>query len=137
MNDSLLHRMFDATVSKNRIRRREAERKIHDCIGARMQSRVSERLNWTPSGERLRGGRDTTLEATRTGQQEGQATGGGFETGRSMLQDVFSKKLYSLRVDGSLSSGCTEGRAESRQEAAATTRERGAAAPTNRGACCE
>jgi hypothetical protein len=55
----------------------------------------------------------------------------------SMLQDVFSKKLYSLRVDGSLSSGCTEGRAESRQEGAATTRECGAAAPTNRGARCE
>ena len=35
----------------------------------------------------------------------------------SMLQDVFSKKLYSLRVDGSLSSGSAEGRAESRQEA--------------------
>jgi hypothetical protein len=55
----------------------------------------------------------------------------------SMLQDVFSKKLYSLRVDGSLSSGSAEGRAESRQERAATRRERGAAAPANRGACCE
>jgi hypothetical protein len=55
----------------------------------------------------------------------------------SMLQDVCSKKLYSLRVDGSLSSGSAEGRAESRQEGAATRRERGAAAPTNRGACCE
>ena len=55
----------------------------------------------------------------------------------SMLQDVCSKKLYSLRVDGSLPGGSAEGRAESRQEGAATRRECGAAAPTNRGARCE
>ena len=54
-----------------------------------------------------------------------------------MLQEMFSKKLYSLRVDGSLSGGSTKSRVESRQEGAATTRECGAVAPTNRGACCE
>ena len=59
-----------------------------------MQSSVTERLNWTPSGEQLRGGRDTTLEATRRGQQEGQATGGGFESGRAdVAGNVFKKTV--------------------------------------------